>query len=155
MRALLTRRMFSSQEQTRGRPGAVPQSRDVRPRQRQTPGKVGTPIVLPSPSSDRWCSFPRLSLTRIIEIEWAVKNNRPFKVSPKKRRSTTHSKSKSRRSRRKATPDPDGDGDGSGKENVGVAGDAAEASSSGKRRVENAEAGTPPRKRRLVKFEEE
>ena len=36
-----------------------------------------------------------------------------------------------------------------------MAGDAAEASSSGKRRVENAEAGTPPRKRRLVKFEEE
>ncbi|PIL26656.1 hypothetical protein GSI_11281 [Ganoderma sinense ZZ0214-1] len=92
---------------------------------------------------------------RIIEIEWAVKNNRPFNQSqsPKKRRRATQSKSKSSRSRRKAaTPNPDADDDGSGKENVDV---AAEAPSAGKRRVENAEAGTPPRKRRLVKFEEE
>nr|VWP00188.1 Glucose transporter rco-3 [Ganoderma boninense] len=88
---------------------------------------------------------------RIIEIEWAVKNNRPFNQSPKKRRRGAQSKSKSSRSRRKATPTSDPNDDGSGKENV----DVAEAPSSGKRRVENAEAGTPPRKRRLVKFEEE
>ncbi|KAI1786603.1 kinesin-domain-containing protein [Ganoderma leucocontextum] len=92
---------------------------------------------------------------RIIEIEWAVKNNRTFNPSPKKRRRATQSKSKSGRSRRKATPDPDPEGDGSGKENVDVGGDVTEALSTGKRRVENAEAGTPPRKRRLVKFEEE
>ncbi|TBU52461.1 kinesin-domain-containing protein [Dichomitus squalens] len=94
----------------------------------------------------------KLRESRIIEIEWAVKNNRPFNPSPKKRRRAAQSKSKSGRSKRKATPsrDQDGDAEESGKENF--SGD--EALSAGKRKVEDAEAGTPPRKRRLVKIEE-
>ena len=93
-------------------------------------------------------------IPRIIEIEWAVKNNRPFKTSPKKPR-RSHSKrdhGKGGKSKRKAMQvfEPVEE-DTSEKENVD-----AEASSSGKRRIkaEDAELGTPPRKKQMVKMEE-
>ena len=86
---------------------------------------------------------------RIIEIEWAVKNNRPFKTSPKKPR-RSHSKrehGKGGKSKRKAMEPVEEDA--SEKENVEI-----DAPTSGKRRMksEDAEIGTPPKK--MVKMEE-
>ncbi|KAI0720850.1 P-loop containing nucleoside triphosphate hydrolase protein [Cerioporus squamosus] len=97
---------------------------------------------------------------RIIELEWAVKNNRPFKTSPKKpRRSGSQSKRERTKSggrrKHKAHPEYDaveeeGEEDASEKENAEV------NRSPGKRRMktEDAEIGTPPKKRRVVKAEE-
>lgn len=101
-----------------------------------------------------------LSTHRIIEIEWAVKNNRPFKPSPKKPR---RSASQSKRDRTKSGPrwnhkanppcdavEEEGESDTSEKENAQV--DRSPA----KRRMKttDAETGTPPKKRRVVKVED-
>ncbi|KAI0349857.1 kinesin-domain-containing protein [Trametes cingulata] len=104
---------------------------------------------------------------RIMEIEWAVKNDRPFDHSPKKPRGTRskRERTKSGKGKHKLTSaharedeeEDDDDDCASGKENVGSA-DGVEASGSAKRRrrIESGkgEPGTPPKKRRLVKFEE-
>ncbi|RPD53144.1 kinesin-domain-containing protein [Lentinus tigrinus ALCF2SS1-7] len=94
---------------------------------------------------------------RIIEIEWAVKNNRPFNPSPKKPR---RSGSQSRRERTKSggrrkhransqydAVEEEGENDASEKENT-------EARGKRRMKTEQAEMGTPPKKRRLVKAEE-
>lgn len=94
---------------------------------------------------------------RIIEIEWAVKNNQPFDPSPKKHRRSHSRNERSKGGRRKHRPDPDcqdvpeeGEDDVSSKENVAV------KPSPGKRRIkmDEAELGTPPKKRRILRFEE-
>ncbi|KAI0630947.1 kinesin-domain-containing protein [Trametes polyzona] len=103
---------------------------------------------------------------RIIEIEWAVKNDRPFNPSPKKPRRahskrTKGGKGKQRHVSEEAEEDDENEGEGaeggSGKENVDVDADG-EGSGSGKRRrrIKSAdtEPGTPPKRRRLVKFED-
>ncbi|KAI0642491.1 P-loop containing nucleoside triphosphate hydrolase protein [Trametes meyenii] len=104
---------------------------------------------------------------RIIEIEWAVKNDRPFNPSPKKSRRAPSKRAKNGRSKNKLAPTVDeededdsaaeGEEDmGSGKENAG-GGDSRDISNSTKRRRRikstDEEPGTPPKKRRLVKFE--
>lgn len=94
---------------------------------------------------------------RIIEIEWAVKNNQPFDPSPKKHRRSHSRNERSKGGRRKHRPHPDcqdvpeeGEDDVSSKENVAV------KPSPGKRRIkmDEAELGTPPKKRRILRFEE-
>lgn len=94
---------------------------------------------------------------RIIEIEWAVKNNKPFNHSPKKSRRSSSRHERTRRSKRKHKPDPDcedvpeeEEDDVSGKENMDT------NPSPGKRRIkiEDAELGTPPKKRRILKLED-
>ncbi|KAI0739220.1 P-loop containing nucleoside triphosphate hydrolase protein [Daedaleopsis nitida] len=93
---------------------------------------------------------------RIIEIEWAVKNNKPLSLSPKKsRRShTKHDRSKPGRRKPKLDPEcddvPEEEEDISGKENMD------ESRSPGKRRIktQDGDLGTPPKKRRLMKLEE-
>lgn len=108
--------------------------------------------------------------SRIIEIEWAVKHDRPFRPSPKKPHRAHSRRAKGGKGKHKLAPadeaeegegegEGDGDGgeeedaDGSSKENV-----RGEASGSAKRRRRiksgDGEPGTPPKKRRLVKFEE-
>ncbi|KAI0676625.1 kinesin-domain-containing protein [Trametes maxima] len=103
---------------------------------------------------------------RIIEIEWAVKNDRPFNPSPKKSRRAPSKRTKNSRTKHKLAPtvdeedkeeDEGAEGSGSGKENVG--GESGESSGSAKRRrriksADDGEPGTPPKKRRLVKFED-
>ncbi|RDX42161.1 hypothetical protein OH76DRAFT_1561110 [Lentinus brumalis] len=105
----------------------------------------------------------RVALNRIIELEWAVRNNRPWKTSPKKpRRSGSQSKRERTKNggRRKhktnsecdAVPEEgeEGEDDASGKENAEV------RRSPGKRRMksEDEETATPPKKRRVAKAEE-
>ena len=98
---------------------------------------------------------------RIIEIEWSVKNNKPFNPSPKKPR-RSHSKpghNKSSKRKHKSSPrcevaDEDAEYDedeASGKENLDV-----RHRSPGKRRMktEHMEVDTPPKKRRMLKYEE-
>ncbi|KAH9886009.1 P-loop containing nucleoside triphosphate hydrolase protein [Cubamyces lactineus] len=111
---------------------------------------------------------------RILEIEWAIKNNRPFNPSPKKSR-RAHSKrgrdsdrerAKSGRGKYKLTPEyeavaereeEDAEDSASEKENARDE-DGGEGSGSAKRRrrikSRDGEPGTPPKKRRLVRFEE-
>ncbi|KAI0367731.1 kinesin-domain-containing protein [Pilatotrama ljubarskyi] len=104
---------------------------------------------------------------RIIEIEWAVKNDRPFIPSPKKPRVTRSKRERAKSSKGKhkhasahegeEEEEGEDEGSASGKENVGGM-EGAEPSRSAKRRRRmdsgNGEPGTPPKKRRLVKFEE-
>ncbi|KAI0822872.1 P-loop containing nucleoside triphosphate hydrolase protein [Trametes gibbosa] len=98
---------------------------------------------------------------RIIEVEWAVKNDKPFAPSPKKpRRAHASSKRAHGKSKHRLAPtdeeheeDDDEAGSGSGKENR----DEGSGSAKRRRRIKTAdegEPGTPPKKRRLVKFEE-
>ncbi|KAI0764505.1 kinesin-domain-containing protein [Trametes elegans] len=93
---------------------------------------------------------------RIIEIEWAVKHDRPFRPSPKKPHRAHSRRAKSGNGKHKLAPADEAeeeDADGSSKENA-----RGEASGSAKRRRRiksgDGEPGTPPKKRRLVKFEE-
>lgn len=101
---------------------------------------------------------------RIIEIEWAIKNDRPFAPSPKKPRRGPSRRAKSGSSKHRPAPDADEDDDApdSGKENEGYAdAEDKEEGGSAKRRRRHVkseererEPGTPPKRRRLVKFED-
>lgn len=91
----------------------------------------------------------RIRTPRIIEIEWAVKNDRPFKTSPKKPRRSHGKREHGRSSKAKRKAMEPVEEDASEKENVG-----ADVPTSGKRRMksEDAELGTPPKK--IIKMEE-
>ncbi|KAH9848323.1 P-loop containing nucleoside triphosphate hydrolase protein [Lenzites betulinus] len=98
---------------------------------------------------------------RIIEIEWAVKNDKPFASSPKKPRRAHTSKHAHGKSKRRLAPteEEEGDEEGAGSASEKENHDESEESGSAKRRrrrMKSAddEPGTPPKKRRLVKFEE-
>ncbi len=110
---------------------------------------------------------------RIIEIEWAIKNDRPFAPSPKKPRRGPSRRAKSGSSKHRSALDADADEDAddaqdSGKENTNAHAEAYEdededkgEGGSAKRRRRHVksegkerEPGTPPKRRRLVKFED-
>ncbi|EIW55394.1 kinesin-domain-containing protein [Trametes versicolor FP-101664 SS1] len=101
---------------------------------------------------------------RIIEIEWAIKNDRPFAPSPKKPRRGPSRRAKGGSSKHRPAPDAGSDDDApdSGKENEGYAdAEDKEEGGSAKRRRRHVkseererEPGTPPKRRRLVKFED-
>ena len=86
-----------------------------------------------------------------------MRNEKPFKQSPKKLRRSKREHSKSGASRSKRSKSSHAleavEEDVSEKENAGADGDNA---GSGKRRIksEDAELGTPPRKRPMLKVEE-
>ncbi|KAH9917698.1 kinesin-domain-containing protein [Epithele typhae] len=92
---------------------------------------------------------------RIIEIQWAVDNNRPFKTSPKRTRRQPKREGSRSKSKRKPTrplaPMTEED-EASEKENLDDA-----VKSSGKRQIPttDAESDTPPKKRQMVDITEE
>ncbi|CDO76921.1 hypothetical protein BN946_scf185006.g3 [Trametes cinnabarina] len=123
-------------------------------------------------STSTSCGLPWGSGHRIIEIEWAVKNNRPFNPSPKKprRASSKRAHFKHGKAKYKLTPENDiveeDDGEdeeatkvlghsGVDKENLAEEGADASGSAKRRRRDKSGESapGTPPKKRRLVQFE--
>ena len=101
------------------------------------------------------CDSLRRTPFRIIEIEWAVKNDKPFNPSPKKHRRAHSKAERSKTSRRRRRPDTvpeeeDEEDDVSAKENV----DANPSPGKRHMKMDDAELGTPPKKRRILKSED-